>query len=246
MNRILLGTTAIVGLLAAGSAGAADLARAPVYKAPPAMVAPYYNWTGFYVGGYVGGAWGNNVRVTNVNTADTWNYDLGSSFIGGGTAGLNYQIGQWVWGVEGEVGYIHLTGSAADPLALTNVSSSRVGDAFGVIAGRLGFAWDRALLYVKGGGAFVDVNTNVAVSGVTIATGGNTLATYAIGGGLEYGLWDNWSVKAEYLYLGLHETVDAVTAGGANTFHHDFDGISTAKLGLNYRFNWGGPVVARY
>src|SRR5262252_8228067 len=109
MNRILRGTTAIVGLLAASSAGAADLARAPAYKAPAQMPMPYYNWSGFYVGGYVGGAWGNSVTVTDVGgfnapAGHQWSYDLDSSVIGGGTIGLNYQVGQWVWGIEGEVG----------------------------------------------------------------------------------------------------------------------------------------------
>ena len=98
----------------------------------------------------------------NSGLYDVWNYDLKSSFLGGGTLGCNWQpIGSpFVIGAEGEIGYLRLTASALDfpldPFQSIN-SSVRIGDWYGMVTGRLGYAWDRALVYVKGGVAFVDV-----------------------------------------------------------------------------------------
>ena len=104
---------------------AADI---PVKARPvaPVVAAPAYNWSGCYVGGYIGGAWGRDVSVLegvlqpagvfsyNVTTAP-YSYRLGSSFIGGGTVGCNYQANVLVVGFEGELGYLRLRGSVADP-----------------------------------------------------------------------------------------------------------------------------------
>ena len=166
MKKILLATVAVLGF--ASVASAADLRPLPARP----LVAPVYNWTSCYIGGYVGGAWGaESVRVQDVNgyniatssVYDAWNYDLKSSFLGGGTLGCNWQpIGSpFVIGAEGEIGYLRLTASALDfpldPFQTIN-SSVRIGDWYGMVTGRLGYAWDRALVYVKGGVAFVDVN----------------------------------------------------------------------------------------
>ena len=165
MKKILLATVAVLGF--ASVASAADLRPLPARP----LVAPVYNWTSCYIGGYVGGAWSaESVRVQDVNgynffnsgLYDVWNYDLKSSFLGGGTLGCNWQpIGSpFVIGAEGEIGYLRLTASALDfpldPFQSIN-STVRVGDWYGMVTGRLGYAWDRALVYVKGGVAFVDV-----------------------------------------------------------------------------------------
>ena len=116
MKKILLATVAVLGLV--GAASAADLRPLPAQP----LVVPVFNWTGCYLGGYVGGAWGaENVRVLDVNGAispsGAWSYDTKSSFLGGGTLGCNWQpIGSpFVLGIEGELGYLRLTGSAIDP-----------------------------------------------------------------------------------------------------------------------------------
>lgn len=265
MKKILLATVAAIGF--AGAASAADLAvrPAPVY-------APAFNWSGCYLGGYVGGAWNaENVKVFDANGYETdgvlpydwWSYDTDSSFIGGGTVGCNWQpVGSaWVLGIEGEIGSIDIKGSAADPLSpgFDTIASAKYGDWYGMITGRLGYAWDRVLVYAKGGAAFVktdlsvvdlctDPNQIVCGNNAITATGSKDQTAWTIGGGLEYAFNWNWSLKAEYMYIGL----DDVTTCGIDLnndsfcFNHDLQGIHTAKIGLNYRFGAGAPVVARY
>lgn len=252
MRRLLLVSTAVLATV--GSAAAADLpARYPV-KAPP-VVAPVFTWTGFYIGGFVGGAWTDG----DVSAYDRspipfvanrgWGYSNDSSFIGGGTVGINWQpVGSpWVLGLEGEIGYLSLSGSAYNPLATTLYATSSVGDWYGVIAGRLGYAWDRVLLYAKGGAAFVNVE-NTIVGPTFAVSASETKATWAVGGGLEWAFDQNWSIKAEYLYLGLNDTQTTAATVGATTYYwdHDNPGIHTAKIGINYRFGAAAPVVARY
>ncbi|MDC7789557.1 porin family protein [Rhodoplanes sp. TEM] len=256
MKKLLLATVAVLGT--AGFASAADLpARMPV-KAPPPVMAPAFSWTGCYIGGFVGGAWGDDATTYPVGAGYGYSYSLDSSFIGGGTLGCNWQpIGsQFVLGLEGEVGYLSLEGSAYDPvlgLVAPEYSSTKIGDWYGMITGRLGVTWDRALLYVKGGVAFVDVET--AISGTLGAvsyagTTSDTIATWTVGGGVEWAMSPNWSIKAEYMYIGLDETqtvaFPATVPSFAASYDTEFNGIHTAKVGLNYRFGGGAPLVARY
>ena len=258
MKKILMATVATV--MSIGVAGAADLsARMPV-KAPPPVMAPVFSWTGCYIGGYVGGAWSGDTTVGTYSTAGAftsygYSYNNDSSFIGGGTLGCNWQpVGtNWVLGLEGEMGYLNIEGSGYDPLLVAQIapgvlSTSKVGDWYGMITGRLGYTWDRALFYVKGGAAFVNVeNTILDTAGlITIAASASeTKATWTFGGGLEYAFDMNWSIKAEYMFIGLDNTQavcgPAVGAAGTFCWDHDNPGIHTAKVGLNYRF--GG---ARY
>jgi outer membrane immunogenic protein len=273
MKKILLATVAVLGF--ASVASAADLRPLPARP----LVAPVFNWTSCYLGGYIGGAWSaENVRVQDVDgynytlipfanggtqrvpgTYDTWNYDLKSSFLGGGTLGCNWQpVGSpFVIGAEGEIGYLRLTGSAIDINDLFQGinSSVRVGDWYGMVTGRLGYAWDRAMVYLKGGVAFVDVNATIfdpIANPNFIAQTTESLATWTAGGGIEWAFDWNWSVKAEYMYIGL-DTASACSFGtgvtfgpGAYCWNHDLEGIHTAKIGLNYRFGGGPPLVARY
>jgi outer membrane immunogenic protein len=243
----LLGATAM-----SAAANAADL---PV-KAPPYQPPPPFNWTGFYIGGYVGGAWGQDFNATDVDgynaAGENWGYGNPSSFIGGGTIGYNWQpVGSpWVFGLEGEFGYLHLSKSGPDPLSpgLDTVADAHIGDWYGVFAGRLGYSWDHWLLYAKGGVAFTRVRASVVDACNTGACGADLINTsasedragWALGGGLEYALNNNWSVKAEYLYLGVNQTLTScgldTAAGTQFCFDHEVKGVSTAKLGVNYRF----------
>jgi outer membrane immunogenic protein len=278
MKRIALATAAM-GIMASGSASAADLGR-PIYKAPVMSAVSAYNWSGFYIGGFVGGAFTDrDVTVTDLGAqpggavaAGTlydpgslpFNYPLDSSFIGGGTIGWNWQVpgSMWVFGLEGEAGYLHLRGSAADPVSagLDTVSRTRIGDWYGLITGRVGVAWDRTLFYVKGGGAFVERNARVTDTCVTgacslqtvNATGRSDQFTWTVGGGIEYALTQNWSLKAEYMYIDTRDTFNACGAGGGTAagstycWSHDVPGLHTAKIGLNYKFGGGGPIMAAY
>ena len=277
MKKLLLASAAVLGI--AGIASAADLRVRPPIVAP----VPLFSWTGCYIGGYVGGAWnerdttftdlGNSrfrafsggIVAGRVEGSHSWNAGLDDSFIGGGTLGCNWQpVGSpFVLGIEGEFGYLKLEGLAFDPLrsptlpAITPdvLGSAKIGDWYGMITGRLGYAaWDRVLLYVKGGAAFVPVQASVIDTCNTAGCGNwitstavdDTLTTWTVGGGIEWALWNNWTLKGEYMFIGLDDASTtcnvatlsngAIVGGGPFCFNHDFGGIHTAKIGLNYRF----------
>jgi outer membrane immunogenic protein len=266
---------------AAGTALAADLGARPVYKAAPPPVAAF-NWTGCYIGVYGGGAWGGNVDTAdpqstggafaagtfyntpraNAGNGGGYSYDTGSSAIGGGTLGCNWQTSNWVFGIEGEGGYLRLDENVADPFSagLDTRSSTRIGDWYGVIAGRLGIAFDRTLIYAKGGVGFTEIKGSIIDTcvvgacgpGTLNASGKETKAFWVAGGGIEWAWSGNWSVKAEYLFLGIDHDLSVCGAGGAGAAGSTFcgtqsvAGIHTAKIGLNYRFGGGGPVMAAY
>ena len=272
----LLMAAAVASISFAGAASAADMA-VKARPLPPAI----FNWTGFYIGGFVGGAgadrdaWQSEpvtpAGVLYNGTAFGTSYGLGSSFIGGGTIGYNWQApgSAFVLGVEGEVGYLHLTGSRQDVNARLagfslpdSIDSTRIGDWYGVLAGRAGWAVNNALFYFKGGVAFVDRRSSFndscigpgapacGPSALIINQGNSTQATYAVGGGIEYAFNNNWSLKGEYLYLGTQKnyTGSGIAAGGFAGFLFSNSasdpGVHTGKIGLNYR--WGGPIVAKY
>jgi outer membrane immunogenic protein len=265
MRHVALASIAALFVVGAvHGASAADMPSAPVVTKAPAVV-PAFNWSGFYVGGFVGGAWGSDASAfdrgggpfTSYNGAGPhgWSYDLGSSMIGGLTIGYNLQSAgsPIVFGLEGEFGYLRLTGSAVDRIAVgfDTGSSAKVGDWYGMITGRLGYAFDRVLLYVKGGVAFVDTKASVIDAcstgacgvGRVAASASETEVTWTVGGGLEWALNNNWSIKGEYMYIGLDNTMSTcgpATAGPATgtvfCWNHNFDGIHTAKFGFNYRF----------
>lgn len=257
MRKIALIVLAAAGVSLAGAAQAADIA--PVYRKapPPAMT---YMWQGSYIGLYVGGAFGaDNVSTTiPVNGAGVVafatapaTYKLGSSFIGGYNGGYNWQFApNWVLGYESETGYISLRGSATYPGAagavqLATIAATSVGGLYNAWTGRIGYAFDRSLIYAKGGVALATFETGVtnATVGAHIDTTQRKLALgFAAGAGWEYALDNKWSVKAEYLYLGFDKNI--ATTGNFNgppaqIFNTtSLSGIHTGKVGLNYKWDW--------
>jgi Autotransporter beta-domain len=201
-------------------------APAPLYtKAAKAPVAPPPpTWTGFYAGGFVGGAWAGNVtsteiapdpgRTTFFNGIGTQaSYGVGSSALAGLDFGYNYQMGLIVTGLEAEGGYLRLSGSAPILNFPQFISSTQMGDWYTALTGRLGVAAGPVLIYGKGGAAIVDVTDSVVGACVgaacaplqrsVTAAGGNRLGvTWAAGAGVEYAFDRRWSLKGEYLALG--------------------------------------------
>jgi outer membrane immunogenic protein len=237
MKKILVGAAALVAF--AGPAFAADIGARPYTKAPP-QTAPalIYNWTGFYIGGHIGGAFTDG---TNLLGSD-------ARFLGGVQGGFDYQFApNWVVGVEAQ--YSWLTGSSNSGVVFpagTLVTGNT--DQLGSVTGRVGYTWGPALLYAKGGYAWRD-NSNIGVSfaGVpqAFATDGNRKDGYTVGAGLEYMFAPNWSAKAEYQYYNFGHTT--FTAGPPDIVGSRFrDDEHTVKVGVNYRFGWGGPVASKY
>ncbi len=224
MKKLLVMTTALVAFAAAGSASAADLPAAPLYKAPPVM-APVFTWTGFYIGVSAGGHWDTDRITASANpvgfvpfliNVPILNNALATSlnpkgFIGGGQIGYNWQTGNFVLGLEADAS--GMSGTAQRGTIQTT-------DTFG------------------------------AFSGTVVSTISNTTNRFGwtVGGGVEFAIANNWSFKAEYLYVDLGnftQTIPAIT-GAPNTtiaVNHAYT-ENIARVGLNYRF--GGPVVAAY
>jgi outer membrane immunogenic protein len=276
MNKFLLGSTALVALVAfaaVGSAGAADL---PVYKAPPMVAAPVFSWTGCYIGAHAGYGWGRNRNDfgTAIASGATENEGFPAEFgpfdhntnggVVGGQVGCNYQwANNWVVGVEGELWWSGMKGGftapedGADPGTFSRFESRNLWD--GDVALRLGYAWGRSLLYGKAGVAvgsfrytemhddFPTTHSCPTQSGVCSVTITDTRAGLLLGVGWEYAWTNNWTFKVEYDYINFGSTniaYPSLAAGIQNFSVRDTKQI--VKVGVNYKFDWGGPVVARY
>ena len=119
-------------------------------------------------------------------------------FLVGGTLGYNYQTGSFVWGLEGDIAWSDVKGSVACGLGLTCETANRW---LGTARGRLGYAFDRLLPYITGGGAFGNVRASINPGPIVSAT--NTRIGWTVGAGLEYAFLGNWTAKIEYLYVDL-------------------------------------------
>jgi outer membrane immunogenic protein len=265
-----------VAMLALGgtAAMAADIPPAPAYKAP--AVAPLYNWTGWYIGVNGGGAFGQDDPVIVRETfnggpfsAGTWPgsarfgaLDPTGGF-GGGQFGYNWQAGSWVLGLEADFQGARIRNRQTvtlpyiDPTDSITVSTNDKLDWFGTVRGRLGYAWDRLLVYGTGGFAYGRVQDTLNMSDtfgfLATATTSSTRTGYAVGGGVEYAFGSNWSAKIEYQYINLGSTALSATefttfgapSGFAIASKVKFD-YNTIRVGLNYKFDWGAPVIAKY
>ena len=268
---------AFVGLLGVTSASAADLAQRVYTKAPP-MVDPGYNWTGFYIGGNVGYSWGRSSDNSSFgNGAGTVLFSsTGSSnldgIVGGGQAGYNWQVQNWVWGLEADIQATDEKGSRSFQCARA-ICTPPVGgflalvipgpavpatlnqkiDWFGTFRGRVGIlATPKVLFYATGGLAYGEVDTSETIGAAAFGFSNNdTRVGYSVGAGVEGVIGGNWTAKLEYLYVDLGRTSGsfATTIGalGGGTITSNYSSRVTdniLRVGVNYKF--GGPVVAKY
>jgi len=224
MKRLVLACVGATVL--AGAAAAADLgpgpAVAPYYKAP--IYAPVaYNWSGFYLGINGGGAWGRS------DWDSTGSFNTGGGLVGG-TVGYNYQIGQAVLGVEGDIDWADINGSTSN--AFCAGGSCQTSDTWlATIRGRLGYAADRFMPYITGGAAFGDIRA----SNPGFPGGSVTNAGWTIGGGLEFAVAGHWTAKAEYLYVDLGNFTCGIACNGVAGDTVSFR-ANILRGGLNYRF----------
>ena len=256
-RKFLLASVGAIALT--GSAAfAADLpsrAPPPVYLPPP----PIFTWTGIYIGGQVGYAWGTGANRFDGFIDDVFvDTSLGGNpngVIGGGHVGFNYQINQWVIGLEGSVDGTSLTNTAvvAFPDGSTLAAHSNA-DIQGSIRGRLGIAWDRVLIFATGGVAFGGFNTTVSVSEPPFfasASRSNTRVGWTVGGGIEYAITNNWSIQAEYRFTDFGTIRNGDLAGlPVDEFLHGHRRLqqNQVQAGFSYRFDMFNPypVVAKY
>jgi outer membrane immunogenic protein len=244
--RFIVATLA--ALFGVASAQAADLAP-HVYTKAPVFVDPGYNWSGFYIGANLGYSWGRSSDTSSLtNGAGTTLFtSAGSSnldgIVGGGQAGYNWQVQNWVWGLEADIqgtgergsrgmtcptgvctpstippgflALVILVPGAAVPLSLDQKI-----EWFGTVRGRLGvLATPKVLFYATGGLAYGQVNSSETIAGVSGFSNSDTRVGYTVGAGIEGALGGNWTAKLEYLYVDLGRTsgsfATAIPAFGA-------------------------------
>jgi outer membrane immunogenic protein len=233
-------------LALAATASAADLPRRPSYVAPP-LVQLVPTWTGFYVGGNIGGGWANAAADFSTTgpvfgTAD--NHMTG--FAGGAQLGYNWQTGPLVLGAEADFQFANIDGSLSTscPAGLCGVPLSASYDQkipwFGTARGRIGYAQDGWLIYATGGYAYGRLETNAS------ATAGGLTATlsqkdsrdgWTAGGGIEVALTPHWSLKAEYLYMDFGKNTTTWAVPGLPTLTDASKlNMNVVRTGVNYRF----------
>jgi len=280
MHRKLL-LASVSAIAFTGSAAlAADLpsrAPPPVYMPP----APIFTWTGIYIGGQIGYAWTNgNNQFTGFDPFT--GFGLATSVggtpngvIGGANVGYNYQINQWVLGLEGSVDGTSLSNTAVANVPLLGgtfgVNANSTLPIEGSIRGKLGVAWDRALIYATGGVAFGGFNTDftgfgtgfggVPIFGSTSVS--STRVGWTVGGGIQYAVTNNWSVFAEYRYTNFGSIsqnlfpglagIAVTTPAGAIVTGAFLNGNrqiqqNLVQVGFDYKFDLftPPPVVAKY
>lgn len=280
MHRKLL-LASVSAIAFSGSAAlAADLpsrAPPPVYVPP----APIFTWTGIYVGGQIGYAWlngNNNFTGFDPFTGFGIATNVGGTpngVIGGANVGYNYQINQWVIGLEGSVDGTSLSNTAVANVPFLGgtlgINAHSTLPIEGSIRGKVGVAWDRALIYATGGVAFGGFNTDFNAFGTDFAgvpifgstSVSSTRVGWTVGGGIQYAVTNNWSVFAEYRYTnfgsvrealfpglnGIAVTTPAgvvVTGGFLNDSRHIQQNL--VQVGFDYKFDLftPPPVVAKY
>lgn len=248
MKQLLLGTVALLAL--ASAAPAADLyTKAPVAPLPP----PQFNWTGFYIGGNVGGGWGS-FNVTDALTGLTFGSSNRSAFVGGGQIGYNFQVSPYfVLGIEGfwdGIASNNNTGTAVFIPGIGIVTASTQGDWVATVAGRIGLTTpglDHLLVYFKGGEGWVQTTDTVNTPLGTLSQS-RTPMGWMFGGGFEWAFAPNWTARVDYQYIGLDNIT--ITQGflGVPLTTKD-DNVQTITVGINYLFNWSAvapPVMTRY
>src|SRR5262252_379150 len=234
-----------------GVAPAPGIYKAPV-KAPVAEFPPV--WTGLYIGAFGGADYGH-AKMGFPDAGFSSGPQLAGA-LGGGTLGYNYQIGPWVLGVEGEAGWTNAKGSVAcagpvnvnQPVLFAADCADRA-DFLAMATARLGYAWGRALYYLKAGGAWTHetftvtctqpVGTpipcaNPAGAPITQISASDDRAGWTIGYGVEFALTSNWSAKGEFNYIDFGNR--NLTASDGTIINAGMR-IAEGKIGLNYRFS---------
>jgi len=256
--------TALASSLMLGIAGTAMAADLPV-KAPrvvPVAAPVAYNWSGFYIGGFGGGAWLRTNRSYDV-VGDHFvpglvgiNHNT-SGAVAGGMIGANWQVSNFVFGLEGTGAWTSVNRSFASPFASPVGSdpvtlSDRLTSIFTATA-KVGLAWDRWMLYAKGGYANVGLETAALDPIPHGASDRKRHHGWTVGGGWDFMLTQNWIIGVEYDYIRFESLLhsQALVSGGtpaAPVFYGTtINGEVHQILGrISYKFDWGGPVVARY
>jgi len=243
-------------------ASAADMA---VKALPPP--APIWTWTGFYIGAHVGAGWGTTestltgIVVPGLGAAAfsfPFSQNSRSGFLGGGQVGYNWQSGWAVFGVQADIAGTDIKGTTPCVVVLSCTTKT---DWLATVSGRLGaVVADRGLIYVKGGAAWMNnkhtVNlpfvTGTPILGQEVTSKESTAWGWLLGFGTEWMITPNWTAFIEYNYIEFDKkneafAINPLLVGPGVFVNADLKNkLSIAKVGVNYKFDWGTPVVARY
>jgi outer membrane immunogenic protein len=248
MKRFAIAVALTVG---AGSVAlAADLpppAPAPRATAAYIPISPPYNWSGFYIGGNIGAGFNGSGSLSDTASSN-FSTTTSTTFLGGGQVGVNYEFSGGVV-VGAEAMFDALTPNSQNTISLTGAAGSTAAAMINnhwltTATGKLGYAWDRVLLYGKGGGAWVGASTpGFSIGGLPASltsTSSNNSFGWTVGAGVEWAFWGNWSARAEYDFVGLQNQSFTV-AGGGTPFAGDTINISNRNInivtaGVNYKF----------
>jgi outer membrane immunogenic protein len=248
MKRLAFAVALTVG--AASTALAADLPPpAPMPRAPATYVpaVPYYNWSGFYIGGNLGAGWNSNGSVSDT-FGSTFSTNSNTQFLGGGQVGVNYEFwGGVVVGAEAMFDWLPNTTNTisvtgAGPAAGSTASATLNNRWLTTATGKLGYAWDRVLLYGKGGGAWVGTQSpSITVGGTPTSFTGTSSNNFGwtAGLGVEWAFWGNFSARAEWDYIRLQNqnfTVGPGTAFATDVISTNNRSINMFTAGVNYKF----------
>jgi outer membrane immunogenic protein len=245
MKKVLLSSVALLGLTVGAMAADLPMRSAPMAPAPVFSAVPVFTWTGFYVGVNAGWGWdtnddNNGFLGLNGGIFDD-DDDSDGGFIGGGQVGYNMQFGSFVAGVEADLQFADINGSDRRVLvngALINVGTGGL-DYFGTVRARLGFAIDRALVYATGGFAYGggDNGNGCRVGNLIDCDDDDDVSGgWTLGGGVEFAVTNNLTVKLEGLYVNLDRGGDdTVFETGVLNNRDDLE-FGVVRAGLNFKF----------
>ncbi len=243
IQKTLLSAVAITALASAALAADLPSRQPPPVYAPP----PVFTWTGLYLGAQIGYAWGaNNITLPTVPAFVSSSL---SGVTGGVHMGYNYQVNQFVLGIEGDGNGTSFSKGILEPVSGTAINTSLPIE--GSIRGRIGVAWDRVLFYATGGVAFAEIR-NSYLAGIATAPGApfDNIATrvgWTAGAGVAYAVTNNLSLRVEYRYSDFGHETDSVLFAGTPALTHLTE--NAVRAGVSYRVDLNPapvPVVAKY
>jgi len=247
---------AAIAALTATTASAADIAARPYTKAPVPVVAPVYNWTGIYVGADIGGAWTNWNGAFDLPPPATFGGKR-TDAIAGGFIGAQYQWQWLVLGVEGRAAGLlsnSFSGSLCNPVGACAGGFTQVGrfdDVLWTVGGRVGVAINNWMPYFTGGYAQTKFEQQfLNAAGTVIESSKHNVSGYYVGGGLDWAVYQNWILGVEYRHYDFDRySIVPTTPGGAPVAADQVNlksKMDSVTARLSYKFNWDGPVVAKY
>jgi outer membrane immunogenic protein len=232
MKKLAVIAAAIAALGFVTSAYAADM-PVKAYRGPMAPPVIAWNWTGFYIGINGGGGWARTVHTDTAGTT-TGGFNQSGGLVGG-TVGYNWQMTNWVLGIEADWDWANINGTITSPVCTLDGSTTCFMNmsSFGTGRARLGYAWDRWLVYATGGAAWAHLRAGQgSCAGPLTNCGSRDQLGWTVGGGVEVYVMPKWSIKAEYLYadFGNQAYYTPVIPVSAT------EKVNIVRAGLNYHF----------